>query len=54
MDTSTPFLAAAATRMLEGVFVFGILGSALVIIFAGIEDLREVLKRDMPGQEETE
>jgi len=54
MDTFTAFLATAASRMLEGVFVFGILGSALIIIFAGIEDLREVFKKEISAKEETE
>jgi len=34
--------------VLEAIFVCGILGSALVVILAGVEDVREVLKKDEP------
>ena len=54
MEAFTRFLVTAAIRILEGIFAFGILGSALVVILAGIEDLREVFKKDVAGMEGAE
>lgn len=33
-------------RMLEGIFVFGLVGSALVVLMTSIEDFREVLSKE--------
>ncbi len=33
-------------RLLEVVFAFGIVGSALVVILTGYEDLREMFEKD--------
>ena len=34
--------------VLEAIFAFGIIGSALVVILAGVEDVREIFKKDEP------
>ena len=47
-------LVTAAIRILEGIFAFGVLGSALVVILAGLEDLHEVFKKDVAGNEGAE
>ena len=41
-------------RLLEAIFVFGIVGSALVVLLAGVEDLREVFQKDKPGRDAAE
>jgi hypothetical protein len=33
-------------RLLEVIFVFGIVGSAMVVILAGVEDVREIFKKE--------
>ena len=48
------FLVIAGIRLLEAIFAFGIIGSALVIILTGVEDVREVFKKDKPQREEAE
>jgi hypothetical protein len=54
MEASTRFVVTPAIRILEGIFAFGILGFAVVVILAGIEDLREVFKKDVAGTEGAE
>ena len=48
------FLVTAGIRLLEAVFAFGIIGSALVVILAGIEDVREIFKKDKPQRDGAE
>lgn len=50
----TRFLTTVGIRVLEGIFVFGIIGSVLVVILAGIEDVREIFKKDAPTREGVE
>jgi phenylalanyl-tRNA synthetase alpha subunit len=40
------FLVIFGIRLLEAIFAFGIIGSALVVLLAGVEDIREVFKKD--------
>jgi hypothetical protein len=47
-------LATIGIRLLEAIFLFGIAGSALVVILAGVEDLREVLQKDNPRRDAPE
>ena len=35
-----------AVRILEGMFVVGILGSALVVVLTALDDIRELFGRD--------
>lgn len=41
-------------RILEAVFAFGIVGSAAVVIIAGVEDVVEIMKPDKEEQANTE
>ena len=41
-------------RLLEAIFVFGIIGSALVIVLAGVEDIREIFKKEEPHSDGAE
>ncbi len=50
----TRFLTTAGIRLLEAIFFFGIAGSALVVILAGIEDIREMFKKEVPQHDGTE
>lgn len=38
-------------RILEAIFAFGIVGSTIVVIVAGIEDVAEVFRSDKPERE---
>ena len=38
----------AGVWLLEAIFAFGMVGSALVVILAGVEDVREIFKQDEP------
>jgi hypothetical protein len=38
-------------RLLEAIFAFGILGSAIVIVVAGIEDVVEIFRPEEPNLE---
>ncbi len=42
----TRFLTIAGIRLLEAIFAFGIVGSALVVLLAGVEDVREMFKKE--------
>ncbi len=50
----TRFLTTAGIRVLEAIFAFGIIGSAVVIILAGLEDVREILKKETPRRDAEE
>ncbi len=50
----THFLTTAGIRFLEAIFAFGIIGSAVVIILAGLEDVREILKKEAPRHDAAE
>ena len=45
---ATGALIHGAIYALEGIFAFGIIGSALVVLLTSIEDFGEVLKKDNP------
>lgn len=47
----TRFLTIAGIRLLEAIFAFGIVGSALVIILAGVEDVREIFKKEIESRD---
>jgi hypothetical protein len=51
MDAFTQFFVIAGIRVLEAIFVLGILGSAVVFILSAIDDLRDIFKSDVPGRE---
>jgi hypothetical protein len=40
------FLVTFGIRLLEAIFAFGIIGSALVVLLAGVEDIREIFQKD--------
>ena len=42
----TRFLTTFGVRLLEAIFAFGIVGSALVVILTGFEDVREMFKKE--------
>lgn len=42
----TRFLITSGIRLLEAIFALGIIGSALVVILAGLEDVRELFRKD--------
>jgi hypothetical protein len=42
-------LAHGAIYVIEGLFVAGVIGSALVVLLAGIEDFTEVFEKDEPA-----
>lgn len=48
------FLVIAGIRLLEAIFAFGIIGSALVVLLAGVEDIREMFKKDEPQHDGAE
>jgi hypothetical protein len=54
MGAFTRFLVTTAIRILREMFVFGTLGSAVVIILAAIRHSREVLTKQIPGKAEAE
>jgi len=41
-------------RILEAVFAFGIVGSAIVVLIAGIQDIAEIFKPEREEQQTTE
>ena len=47
MDTRPSFpMIVFAVRILEGMFVVGILGSLLVVVLTALDDIRELFGRD--------
>ena len=51
MDTRPNFLMIVfAVRILEGMFVVGILGSALVVVLTALDDIRELFGGDEPKE----
>lgn len=48
------FLVITGIRLLEIIFAFGVAGSALVVILAGVEDVREIFKKDEPQRDGAE
>jgi hypothetical protein len=53
MEAFTRLLVTAAIRILEGIFVLGILGSALVLILGSVQDIRDLFKKDVSAEKET-
>ncbi len=51
MDAFKQFFVIAGIRVLEAIFVLGILGSAVVFILSAIDDLRDIFKSDAHGKE---
>ncbi len=43
------FILTALIRLLEGMFVAGWAGTAIVLLLTGIEDLETILRRDQPA-----
>lgn len=41
-------------RILEAVFAFGLIGSAIVVVVAGIEDIAEIFKSERSEPEATD
>jgi hypothetical protein len=54
MGTLARLLLTFGIRILEAIFALGIIGSALVILLAGIEGIREVFTRDVSAKEGTD
>ena len=52
MEAFTRFLVTGAIRILEGIFIFGILGSALVLILISVEDIRDLFEKDASAGKE--
>jgi hypothetical protein len=48
------FLVIFGIRLLEAIFAFGIIGSALVVLLAGVEDFREIFKKGEPQHDGAE
>jgi hypothetical protein len=45
---------AIGITILEAIFAFGIVGSAIVVVIAGIQDVAEILKHDREEQDTAE
>jgi hypothetical protein len=47
------FLLIAGIRLLEFLFVVGVIGSAIVLVLTGIEDVETLIGRDQPSHTKT-
>jgi hypothetical protein len=51
MEALKWFLVTAGIRVLEVIFVLGILGSAVVLVLSAIDDLGAIFKKDISTKE---